>query len=868
MATPSVTAETPQSTMTLNRAQSAAIIKSLLAGDNAENSNNNSLIFSTFPNAHTDNSASSKKQNSINAVSDLLKSLLNQDAMAIIREQTKGKGGESIKGGAGLGAKVNSKFLPSYNVRTPIVEISINGYPIYPRKRILGTTTVRDSRLNFQSFSLKMPMGGMEKTVQGQLVLFTKNPQEILDYCESWATTSDKDKSMQGLPVIHIKFGWAFSDSAYTGGNGTQVNTEVAMSPEMKFFATNIAMEDPGAAGTTFTFTLQESGNVVLENSSDNLIIGSDYPQQQLRTLLEGVLGIRLFTLDDLLYLGAKNSGDKPNDILTTAQYKAITVAKAGSAASFVTDQQDYTFFTNDKSGDIGINNRTFMNVATELAAQCRCKWYPHKNNEQDADNKESASASNDLSLLAKDLKLIKSQPSGQLSQDIAEMLRKSDTRGLSASFNDVGLAITKEAAEAAIVKLLKANLTRLSARCRLVWVNNVPADWNTTGSQFYLNAKTTNNKDEVPAPYKDGAFFLLPDLLDDYDVFIEDLPVQYGPGASNMPYFYGSGQNVLQASLGAKQPKMFGEVLSLNTTHNNLVVQLGTSVQEDLAYGVEGKRLTGLQVANGFTSTDQKSKKPKIDPDAGLTDVQKKAKQEQLAATVKAKIDRTRNGLRGAFKGSLALGSGNLLLGDDPSLVSGVNKSSTNTDSSMAATASLRIRTRVANFLRYPTRTKITILGDPNLLRLGPGCFELFSYYPVEDENGKITQEMNALTTGVYFVEGIEHVIDGSGFITTLSGTKAVDPINVPSSITNKLYGAISKEQDAENKKAKDAKDRATAAGQTVSTNDVSKQLSETLRKQFVGVDLSSSEFTSGLLASELRNALSVFTALSLPKK
>jgi hypothetical protein len=312
----------------------------------------------------------------------------------------------------------------------------------------------------------------------------------------------------------------------------------------------------------------------------------------------------------------------------------------------------------------------------------------------------------------------------------------------------------------------------------------------------------------------------------------------------------------------------MFGEVLSLNTTHNNLVVQLGTSVQEDLAYGVEGKRLTGLQVANGFTSDDKKNKKPKVDPDAGLTDAQKLAKKEQLAATVKAKIDRTRNGLRGAFKGSLALGSGNLLLGDDPSLVSGVNKSSTNTDSSMAATASLRIRTRVANFLRYPTRTKITILGDPNLLRLGPGCFELFSYYPVEDENGKITQEMNALTTGVYFVEGIEHVIDGSGFITTLSGTKAVDPINVPSSITNKLYGAISKEQDAENKKAKDAKDRATAAGQTVSTNDVSKQLSETLRKQFVGVDLSSSEFTSGLLASELRNALSVFTALSLPKK
>ena len=872
MATPTVTATPDQPTT--SKLDSASIIKQLLAGDNETNSNNNSLIASTFGGQST-----LKKQNSINAVSILLKNLLNPSAMEAIRGQS--KTANSVKGGAGFGAKVNSKYLPSYNVRTPIVEISLNGYPIYPSKRIVGTATVVDSRLNFQSFNLKMPQGGMERSVTGELTLFSKNPQEILDYTESWATTDDKARSIQGLPTLALKFGWAFSDSTYNGSTADkQVNTVVAMSPEMHFIIINIAMEDPGAAGTTFTFTLRESGNVILENSSDNLIISSDYPQQQLRTLLEGIKGIRLFTLDDLLYLGVKNSDNEAlgqkNSILK-GEYNTLKISGGDNktASALIGDTQEYTFFTNEKSSDVGINNRTFMNVANELAAQCRCKWYPHKNTDADADTKESTNANNELNNLAQDLKTIRSLPSGILPQDIAEGLVTRSKTGLTPEFSQIlagvgsgrlledGVSITKNLAEEALLAGLKANLTRLSARCRLVWVNNVPADWNTTGSLFFQEERIKRNRTNTPKAYREGAFFLLPELLDDYDVFIADMPVIYGPGASHMPYFYGSGQNILQASLGDKQPKMFGEVLSLSTSHNNLIVQLGSSVKEGLAYGVEGKRLTGLALAQGFESKDTQAKKKvkPVDPNAGDSPEQAKAKQEKLNAIINSKIEKL--GLEQdptEFSGSLALGAGGLMLGDDPNLVSGSEKSGINSDpGGMAKSAALRIRTRVANFLRWPTQTKITILGDPNLLRLGPGCFELFSYYPVENPDGTVSQELNALTTGVYFVMGIEHALDGNGFTTTLSGTKIVDPLNVPSSITNKLYSAVSAEHNTETTKSKALAD---AAGLQVNPNDVSKQLSDTLKKQFVSVDLASTEFTGGLLADELKKALSTFQA------
>ena len=861
---------------------SVSIIKQLLSGDNSNGTSNNSIMYAVID---SKGDTIKKRQNSITAVTNLLKSLLDSGSAKVIETLSQANNvSESYSAaGAGFGKKVNSKYLPSYNVRTPVIELAINGFPIYPNKRILGTTQGSNAKLNFQSFSLSLPFGGVEKSVQGKLTLFSKNPDEILSYTESWNTVDDRNKSVNGFPMLSVKFGWALSDSTQLGA-ATQVNNVSAMSPVLNFLITNIAMEDPGTAGTTFTFTLADLGSTVLENSSDNISLASNFPQQQLRTILEGILRMRLFTLDDILYLGAKNTASaelgQTTGILTEADYKnsvqyaSTFTGTGGNVDATFGKTQDFTFFTNTKSGDIGINNRNFMTVANELAAQCRCKWYPHRNDAQDLDSKENSRTTNNLAKLGADLQTIRSLPSGVVPPEIAKELAKSEKDGGIADLatevtkvtirSDTGiLSLTKDQAEAALVAALQANLSRLSARCRLFWVPNVPADWNSTGSVFYTNAKNKFDATAAPpAPYTEGAWFLLPDILDDYDIFTKDLPVQYGPGASAMPYFYGSGQNVFQASLGTDKPAMFGEVLSLSTSHNSMIQALASSVNESLAYGIEGKRLTGLKAADGFSSKSTK-KSAVIMDDAAATPEQKAA----AAAKGQAKIDKAKGSMASVFKGALALGTGSLLIGDSLDMV-GSDKSTSITDAGgTVQTAGLKIKTRVASFLRYPTNTKITILGDPNLLRLGPGCFELFSYYPVEHEDGTITQELNTLTSGVYFVTGIEHTITAGDFITTINGTKTVDPINVPSSITNKLYTQIKTLNDSQT-----AEDAAMASlnaygefGYSVDQLALAQEAqTKQLLSQFQSLNLNSTEFTSGLLAVELQKTLTEYEKLS----
>jgi hypothetical protein len=877
--------------MSLTPEQSISIIKNVLAGDNSKNNPTagaNSILNSVNPGWVGGKKDYDRRQNSINAVTELLKSFLDTTSVELLKEEGKKTAtmAASLNNATGFGKTIDSKYVPSYNVRTPVVEITINGYPIYPNKRILGTTQVTESRLNFQSFNLKLPMGGPEKSVVGELVLFTKNPEEILSYTESWATKEDAKKTMSGLPMLTLKFGWAFSDSNYSSNQGQQINSVSAMSPQMNFIITNIGMSDPGTAGTTFTLTLQELGTVLLQNSSDNLIISSDYPQQQLRVLLEGIMRVRLFTLDDILYLGNKNTIN-PNLGQTTGLLDKqvldsiiptyeIRNKKTGEIRKIplINDSQDYTFFTNTQSSDIGINNRNFETVANELAGQCRCKWFPHKNGDKD-DELRTRNASNNLSKIAVDLEMIKSlPPEAVLSEEQIKNIQK--TLGEDASqiksTNATGVVLAK-AALTDLEEAKKSNLARLAARCRLIWVSNVPADWNTTGSLYYTTNKNSNDPEYIPEPYTEGAYFLLPDILDDFDIFTQDLPICYGSGASNMPYFYGSGQNVFQTSLGDSQPGMFGEVLNLSTNHSNLITQLATSVKEEMAYAVEGKRMYGLRAADQFGTIETKQPKAKI------RDSHIRTEQEilDMAAKGQAIISKTRKeiydgGIKNKIRSggsrlgsSLALGSGNLLLGDHPSL-RGHAKSSTLTDEEgPIQTASLRIRTRIANFLRFPTATKITVLGDPNLLRLGPGCFELFSYYPVEHEDNSVTQELNALTSGVYFVQSIEHNITMGDFTTTLNGTKAVDPVNVPSSITLQVINKLSDENNTEkvNKLTQQRNNEDAGIIDNTKTDIESSQVSKTLANQFSSVDLNSTEFRAGFFADSLRATLSEYKKL-----
>jgi hypothetical protein len=827
----------------INKNQSIQAIKQLLADSKSDSSILNSLDISK--------PEIDRRQNSINAVVNLLKNFLNPQAAALVQQAASTSTQASSVTITGIGTQADTKYVPSFNVRTPIVKLELNGTQIYPNKKVLGTDKYENSKLNFQSLNLSYPFGGVEKSVTGSVSIFTKNPEEIFTYMNSWDSKELAAKSVDGFPTLTIEFGWAFSDSTYLGGD-VQVNTVSAVSPKLRFLITNVQMTDPGTAGTTFTFSLQELGTVVLKNSSDSLIIASDYPQQQLRTLLEGILHLRLFTLDDLLNAGSRNVESNVGKGALLTNEDLTQLLKDRNQAGFST-YENQTFFTNTKGPAISINNRNFLTIANELASQCRCKWYPHSNDPNDVnkDSIESKEALSRLMKLGNDLKQVKqltgnSIPAG-LSTSLIDIYK--DNIPMMQSLSDY-TSRGKEDTRIFLEALMRHELAKLYARSRLFWVSNVPSDWNTTGSKFFASAKNKhdNSLTDVGA-YEEGAFFLLPELLDDYDIFTQDLPVQYGPGASAMPYFYGSGQNVFQASLGSKEPAMFGEVLALSATHSNLIAIMAQSANETLTYAVDGKRLNVLEDINKFASAKQPI--PRVTPDERITKEQmdKNAAliQKQIAekrATFNSVKDRFKSA---RFKGALALGTGNLNIFDDDSMTD-VNKSRFNTDppvslnTGAAETASLKVKTRVSNFLRYPTAAKITILGDPNLLRLGPGCFELFSYYPVEHEDGSVTQAMNTLTSGVYFVKTIEHSISGGEFITTLDGVKIEDPMNVPSSITNKIAKRIKESPDT-NKQ---------------DNNATSKELEKQISAEFLDINLNSDDFTRGFLAKELQDVLS----------
>ena len=257
------------------------------------------------------NSAFNNRASTIDSVNALLKQLLNKQSVETIT-QLYNNGADSIGiAGIGTSGKGNNVFFPSFNIRTPRVTIALNGTEIYPSKPNLDTNTEDPEvkqKVNFQNLSLKFPLGGVETSIVGSLQLFTKDPKEILIPLDMFAknaaqnakVTNSKTLASGGLPIVTLSFGWAFSDSKAPSG------VSEAMSPSLEFVVTNMTMSDPGSSGTTFNLSLQETGSLLLEHSSDDIIILSNYPQEQLRTLLEGLLHARLFTLDDLLYFNIK----------------------------------------------------------------------------------------------------------------------------------------------------------------------------------------------------------------------------------------------------------------------------------------------------------------------------------------------------------------------------------------------------------------------------------------------------------------------------------------------------------------------------------------------------------------------------------
>jgi hypothetical protein len=881
-----------------------------------------------------------KRSNTLDAVTTLLTKLLDPTAAKLLKAAVSGNSESIGVGGIGKSGKGNNYYLPDFNLRTPVMEISLNGQEIYPRKKDLDTGEMVEARLNFEDFKISFPMGGVEKSITGTLQLFAKDPKEILLPLDTWnkqnGVNVESFSDGGGLPIVTIRFGWAFSDSTVTQ------KISKALSPKLTFIATNIQMTDPGTAGTTFTLTLQEIGNMILEHSTDDVLIMSDYPQQQLRLILEGLLHVRLFTLDDLLYLGETNNLGKL-DISSETQAQPATIKQAlaiktpaiapravdvnapissaeaaslfnqapitiptafnvfglpivntvpqvsdatkpttqnnqqSSTPAYILNSADAafteaskpintnisvntskTFFTTKQSAAIGINARTFFTVAKELASQCRCKWYPHDNTDADKDAKETSDATSKLTALANDLKLVRDTKGDTLSEELTKSVR--NNLNLPDATNNLNKAI----AESDLTAELKRNMARLSTRSKLIWVPHVPATWNTTGSSHYA-AGLDNG--EGPIPYETGAFFLLPDVLDDYDIFLSDLPVQYGPGASALPYFYGSGQNIFQTSLNTSPSKLFGEVQTLSVNHNNLIVQLALAAKENLAYAVNGKRIGQLEAALDFQA--------KSGINANNTLIREDSSEDYTKAEAigNKKIEnakRVRDLLRGKlkssrFKGSTGLGSsgtltifdlseigGKELEGSERSLPNASDPITTKTGQAQSTT--YNIKSRVAAFLRFPTEAKITILGDPNLIRLGPGCFELISYYPVQHDNGTITHEINGLTSGIYFVNKIEHSISGGSFMTTLNGQKIIQPETMPSSFTNKIISKLAKEKEV----SSDKKSKGVEPLNQINT----------LPDQLAVIDLTAPDFTTGFLATTLKGIFDTYKQHSIKPK
>ena len=723
----------------------------------------------------------------------------------------------------------------------------------------------------------------------------------------------------------------------------------------------------------------------VLEHSSDDLLFDSNYPQEQIRIILEGLLHVRLFTLDDLLLLG-KNNGVSPVVTATTSPAAANTIAPLSAVPNFATGgtipgtgsvnklppkptipstsvfqtvvsptvtqstttgstvpspfvtplsptipsfatggtiagtgsvnnlpitsiasqtfqtqsglggpvsaspaapaapiktDPGQTFFITQPGPPVGVNGRNFFTLCSELASQCRCLWYPHNNTKEAVDEAVAASsgATTRLTNLANDLKMVKESSSEILDPVVALQVKKTlvsnadkikDAKDPSEDdLKKQSIGMTKTAAITELQASLERVSSRLATRSTLFWVPNIPADWETSGSRSYA---TGSNKEHTYVPYEEGAFFLLPDILDDYDIFTADLPVQYGPGASNLPYFYGSGQNVFQASLGAgKTPKLFGEVISISVDHNNLMVALGSAANESLAYAVNGKRIGQLETALNYQADKSTAKKT-----VTMTPEEKAAAKARAIAKGNAILTAANAGQESLisqfksrrFSHALALGRGGKLDVFDPDTLAGPQRSvagadtGTQTSTGPAQSASYKIKSRVATFLRFPTAAKITILGDPNLIRLGPGCFELFSYYPVEHSNGKITQELNTLTSGLYFVTGIEHSINGGDFLTTLNGTKAIDPTGVPSSISGRILTKVSQSAAVAPTPVEDTLGTGLTAFEDIQPQN--NTTNNNILNEFQVLDLNSSSFTTGMIGIELNNVFNTYEQTS----
>lgn len=719
------------------------------------------------------------RTNTIESVNKFLRKLLNKDSVEFLDKQIE----------ADRTFSNNKKATPTYNVRTPVIRIWINGIPVFP----FNNKTSEYTGIYFQGFDVTYPLSGVETSVQGNLKVYARDPAIILDAIEGVETNSGDKKvfdvnNTSGLPIITVQWGWKFAISESD-------ECKEVLSPAINFVILYIDMSNPDSGGVEFNFTLQDIGDTILSFSRKSCSIKSDTPQQQIRFLIEGMLNFRLFTLDDLLNLDKSNGGNRLR--LKDGKYTEDT----------------RTFFVNDSLGQTKTNAHTYLTVSQRLAYLCKCRWTSIR-------NADIGKAINDSKIASVKISELNDQIS-ELKTEI-ETLKKNNK-----ITNEQESKLSDKQAE------LNKFYTTLALSCKLYWVDNMPAEYRTTSNEHYI--KDENTKKET------GAFFLLPDLSHvDGD---ETIPLCYGPGASSFPYLHGSAQNVFNTSSEGRSCT-FGDVIAISCKYDNMVGLLQASLYENSLSLTDGQYISAKNGASpeefindkftGIVSetTEKESK--------NIAETQETLRNQELNQIRKE----ARRGARTNFRCINAVSPTGIIVGDThksdtsyeadgitrPVNLGAVDKQYYNT-AGVKDFTSMQLRSRINFFLKYPLSINMTVFGDPTLLRMGVGGFELLSYYPTEDGSH---HRLNSFISGVYLPLKITHRLTLGDYVCEISGLK-------------------------QNKIAKNGVLVSKIVEQNINDNktDGSKAnvVTDSLEKEAVNIQLSSEDFTTGFLAKSLRD-------------
>lgn len=630
--------------------------------------------------------------------------------------------------------KAEKKAHKNYNVRTPYLNLEINGIQIFESPlcdvklpaeggKLLWDTESTYSEYNssFKSLSLTAPLGGEIGTIQGSLELFTKDPVNFLQAI--FFPKAEDAEAYGGMPIATLKYGWTIA----TGipGEDNDDGVKQLVSNPVKLMITDFGMSDVSSLGVTVKFTLMDTGSCLAKNSAGCLGVQADYPQQQLRFILENLLKLRLFTLDDFYYLDTLNS---------TSASKPTT----GTATS-------QTTFVNPINKPMRLNGNLLF-LAIEYLTSVIRERFSFYSNEQFKDKVEKGTQVNkEFANARKALK------------ELEEALNSGLKEGTSEDYKNLE----------EYQKQINDTQDELVYSCNLVWVPTIPAGWKT--SSGYAGE---NNEE--------GAYVLLPDPTSLLDVDSTALPVIFGPGASSYPYLFASAQNIVNYQ---EEPSAtWGDVLGINVDYNSLMAQMLADTSETQSFANDLERQSSFKGKLANTPQSTKTSGTVIRPNNGRPPNMPPAEERKNAAMKNVTDKRSEwlpknAGIR--FRGSVA--GRNTNKSDDVDLSTkaisdreaGKNRSSANMNRHSSSEAMLKLRSKVSTFLNWPHNISISVLGDPSLMHQGAGLFELVAYYPVETPEGvSVDHTFNHFLSGMYMVTQVTHNLSAGGFTTELQGT------------------------------------------------------------------------------------------------